>query len=108
MGQNLLSHGLAHMGLNASFKTCLQGGFRKKRNTNQSAQPQRLVRKIEISHVVLDMMLSKNRITKALISLRGCAGQFAPLLFANPRRHVFSRQGLYFLLVEGVLCWYVG
>ena len=30
-----------------------------------------------------DMILSKKRITKALISLRGCAGWFAPLLFAN-------------------------
>ena len=37
----------------------------------------------------LDMILSKKRITKALIRLHVCAGLFAPLLFANPRR--FSR-----------------
>ena len=39
------------------------------------------------------MVLSKKRIAKALISLRGCAGWSAPLLFANPRRQVFSRRG---------------
>ena len=32
----------------------------------------------------LDMILSKRRITKALIRLRGCAGWSAHLLFANP------------------------
>ena len=31
----------------------------------------------------LDMILSKKRITKALIRLRECAGWSAPLLFAN-------------------------
>ena len=35
------------------------------------------------------------RITKALIRLRGCAGWSAPVLFANPRRQVFSRRGPY-------------
>ena len=30
------------------------------------------------------MVLSKTRITKALIRLRGCAGWSAPVLFANP------------------------
>ena len=39
------------------------------------------------------MVLSKTRITKALIRLRGCAGWSAPVLFANPRRQVFSRRG---------------
>ena len=41
------------------------------------------------------MMLSQKQITKALINLHGCAGWSAPLLFASPRRHVFSRQVLY-------------
>ena len=41
------------------------------------------------------MALSKMRITKALIRLRGCAGCSAPVLFANPRRQVFSRRGPY-------------
>ena len=35
------------------------------------------------------------QITKALIRLRGCADWSAPLLFANPRRQVFSRRGPY-------------
>ena len=39
------------------------------------------------------IILSKTRITKALISLRGCAGWSASLLFANHRRQVFSRRG---------------
>ena len=50
--------------------------------------------KIEILFVSsLDLILSKKRITKALISLRECAGWSAPLLFANHRRQVFSRRG---------------
>ena len=50
--------------------------------------------KIEISPVAsLHMILSIMRITKALIRLRGCAGWSAPVLFAKPRRQVFSRRG---------------
>ena len=45
--------------------------------------------------VSLDMILSKKRITKALIRLRGCAGWSAPLLIANRQRQVFSRRGPY-------------
>ena len=41
------------------------------------------------------MILSKKRITKALIRLLRCAGWSAPVLFANPRRQVFSRRGPY-------------
>ena len=44
------------------------------------------IKKIEISLVVsLEMILSDKLITKALISLRGCTGLSAPLLFANLR-----------------------
>ena len=39
------------------------------------------------------MILSKKRKTKALISLRGCAGWSAPLLFAN-RDDMVSRVNL--------------
>ena len=39
------------------------------------------------------MILSNKRITKALISLGGCAGWSAPLLFVNPRRQGFPRRG---------------
>ena len=47
--------------------------------------------KTEISlEASLDMTLSKKRITKALISLRGCAGWSAPVLFVNPEDR-FSR-----------------
>ena len=50
--------------------------------------------KIEMSPVAsLHMILSIKRITKALIRLRGCAGWSAPVMFANPRRQVFSRRG---------------
>ena len=63
-------------------------------------------KKTEISLVAsLDVILFEKRITKALIRLRGCAGWSALLLFANPRRQVFSRRG-----PDGVnmmLCWYV-
>ena len=46
---------------------------------------------IEISLVAsLDIVLSNKRITKALISLRGCAGWPAPLLFSNAKDR-FSR-----------------
>ena len=50
--------------------------------------------KIEISPVAsLDMILSKKRITKALIRLCGCAGWSVPVLFANPPRQIFPRRG---------------
>ena len=39
------------------------------------------------------MVLYNTQITKALIRLRGCAGWSVPVLFANPQRQVFSRQG---------------
>ena len=43
----------------------------------------------------LDMILSKKRITKALISLGGHPDWSALVLFANPRRQVLSRRGPY-------------
>ena len=50
--------------------------------------------KTEISPVAsLHMILSKKRVIKALIRLRGCAGWSAPVLFANPPRQVVSRRG---------------
>ena len=57
------------------------------------------IQKIEISLVAsLDMILCNKRITKALIRLRGRAGWSAPVLFANPRRQVFSCQGPYSII----------
>ena len=43
----------------------------------------------------LNMVLSKMRITKALIRLRECAVWSAPVLFANPWKQVFSCWGPY-------------
>ena len=37
---------------------------------------------------------------KALIRLRGCAGWSAPVLFANPRRQVFSRRGPFIITLN--------
>ena len=77
--------------IRASTRLNLSSGFLTKRVSNQSPQLQRLVRKIEISLVAsLDMVLSNERITKALIRLRGCAGWSAALLFANTEDR-FSR-----------------
>ena len=38
------------------------------------------------------MVLSKTRITKALIRLRWCVDRSAPVFFANPRRQVFFNE----------------
>ena len=51
---------------------------------------------LEISAIEsIDIILSKQRTTKALIRLRECADWSAPLLFAYDRRHVFSCPGSY-------------
>ena len=77
----------------ASSPESLSSGFPTKRVSNQSLQLQRLARKQKISLLAsLDMILLDKRITKALINLRGCAGWSVPVLFANPRRQVFSRE----------------
>ena len=44
-----------------------------------------------------DITLSRQRTTKALIRLRGCAGWSAPLLFAYDIRHVFSWPGSFII-----------
>ena len=41
---------------------------------------------------LLNIVLSKKRITKALNRLPRCAGWSAPVFFATPRRQVFSRR----------------
>ena len=41
------------------------------------------------------MIISKKRITNALISLRGCAGWSAPLLFANPEDRFVASRPIY-------------
>ena len=77
-----------------SSRENLSSGLPKKRESNHSPQLQRLARKINITPVAsLHMILSKKRIAKALIRLRGCEGWSAPVLFENTRRQVFSRRG---------------
>ena len=57
--------------------------------------------KIEISPVPsLHMIVSKMRITKALIRLCQCACWSAPVLFANSRRQVFSQRGPIYPVME--------
>ena len=78
----------------ASTPQNLSSGFLTKARLKLVSQATKTSLKIEISLVAsLDMVLSNKRITKVLIRLRGCAGWSAPLLFANPRRQVFSRRG---------------
>ena len=52
----------------------------------------------------LDVILCNERITKALISLRRCAGWSAPLLFANPQRLVFLCGDPYVPFVDNGKC----
>ena len=70
-------------------KMCLWE-FPTRPETNWPAQPQKLA-SLEISAIESrDIILSKQRTTKALIRLHGCAGWSAPLLFTYDIRHIFS------------------
>ena len=86
----------------ASSQPNLSSGFLQKRDSHQPPQLQRLARKLKFRLWQEHIILSNKRISKALISLCGCAGWSAPLLFAKHRRQVFSRRGpnyvFYFLL----------
>ena len=57
----------------------------------------------KISWLVTYMIFSNQRLTKALLRLRECADWFAPLLFANPPRQVFSYRGPIYLCSSIVL-----
>ena len=71
----------------ASTRQNWSSGFLKKRHSNQSPQLQRLARKLKFCFFAsLDMILSKKRVTKGLISLRGGAGWSVPLLLATHQR----------------------
>ena len=66
------------------------GSFRQVRlKLACSATEARLRLEILVTHT-RDNTLSRQRTTKALIRLRGCAGLSAPLMFAYDIRHVFS------------------
>ena len=61
--------------------------FPTRPDTNRPAQPQKLA-SLEISAIESrDIILSKQRTTKVLISMCGCAGWSAPLLFAYDMTH---------------------
>ena len=47
----------------------------------------------------IDIILSKQQTTKALIRLHVCTGWSVPLLFAYGIRHVFSRHGSFFIKI---------
>ena len=81
-------------------KTCLRGLRQSKFKSFSSATETSY--KIVISPVAkLHMILSKMRITKALIRLSGCAGWSAPVLFEKNRRQIFSRRGP-FIFIEKI------
>ena len=90
----------------ASLRENLSSGFLTKRFSNQSAQLQRLARKLNLLVASSDAILSNKPITNALIGLHGCAGWSAPLSFANPRQ-VCSRHSLYNILISGSLTYTV-
>ena len=72
-------------------KTCLRE-FSTRSDSNWPAQLQKLARILKF-WLYRDIILSKQRTTKALIRLRGCAGWSAPLLFTYEIRHIFSWSG---------------
>ena len=85
----------------ASSRQNLSSAFSTKGDSIQSHQLQRLISLVANQ----DMILSKKRIKKVFISLCGCTGWSAPLLFANPEDR-FSHVEVhlvYVLLPEGVL-----
>ena len=85
----------------ASSQQNLSSGFPTKLETNQSPQLQRLARilKFEAS---LDIILSSKRITKALISLSGCAGWSAYLLLAKTPKTGLVKMRPIFELVSSI------
>ena len=95
-GNVLLSHSSATVLIIVTWATTrknLSLRFPTRSYQNQPAQLQRLAIIVKSLVARFDRILFNKQITKALISLRGCAGWSAPLLFANPQRQVFSRQG---------------
>ena len=48
---------------------------------------------VTLDRASIHIILSKQRTTKVLIRLRGCAGWSAPLLFAYGLRHIFAWPG---------------
>ena len=73
-------------------KTCLPGFRQREFQTSLLSYRDKLEnRNFNCSKFTYNT--TKNGITKALIRLGGTAGWSAPVLFANPRRQVFSHRG---------------
>ena len=91
-------------------KTCLRG-FRQS-DTQTSLLSYRDKLEIEISPVAsLNMPLSRKLITRALISLRGCADWSAPLLFRKPPKTGFSLDKAHLMTIAkqnflAIMCVY--
>ena len=63
-------------------------------DSNQPAQLQKLARTLKNLDIAsIHIILSKQRTTKVLIRLNGCAGRSAPLLFTYVIRHIFAWPG---------------
>ena len=75
-------------------KTCLRE-FPTRPDTNRPAQIEARSSLEILAIESRDIILSKQRTTKALIGLRECAGWSAPLSFAYDIRHIFSWPGSY-------------
>ena len=76
------------------MRKCVFGHFRPGKFQTSL---QKLARTLDRASI--HIKLSKQRTTKVLIRLRGCAGWSAPLLFAYGIRHVFAWPGPYYLLL---------
>ena len=92
----VILHGLAYMGLVATksdFRVSVKAWLKPFSSASETSL------NIEVSlEASLDIILSSKRITKALISLRGCAGWSAPLLFATPQKtHFVATRPISFL-----------
>ena len=76
--------------------------FPTRSDSNWPAQLQKLAWGLKFwLQKLRDITLSRQRTTKGLIRLRGCAGWSAPLLFAYDIRHVFSWPSLITKTVVG-------
>ena len=71
----------------------MYSGFPTKQDSNQSPQLERQAIKLKfiLLQILVRDILSIKQITKAMLSMRGCADWSVPLLFAIPRRLRFSR-----------------
>ena len=78
-------------------KTCLRE-CPTRSDSNRPAQLQKLAWGLKFWLHKLDITLSRQRTTKALIRLRGCAGWSAPLLFAYEIRRFLMAWLIYIIL----------